>query len=498
MRVCCLCPETQRFALKGYSRFACKVSVAGVCVSQLQSDHACPHKTVIELNAVMDLDAAGQGAPGVQNGTRGNFWMRMLREACLAPSLINGGAGCATQSLRDIDYRLRMRGMGSIWQAGYGPEGLASYDPSTIRAMTPGEALKHLMQGRDVSETARHHKGNHMVRHGNKEQGVYDRNRSYAMPTIQERLVDVADQRKALYDRVKIARRDVPLLRWRWALECITSGRYWDGPRSRCSWLFLRRAFEAIRLNQSFAAADQRLQYKDSVVFESVVYNNRATLKQALMNAMPTGTRVIRVRALQNYDPPTAEELPFKKDDVITLVATTRAGWRALGFSCKQGTNIAPPTYFIKDHGDGDYLLLGCIASAVQDPPVGLKWEEIKAEEGKDAAAKPKNSHEIKNLRLAKALLTKREFTRSEFELFGLFDLTLSCYVQVGAPGEGLKYLKPVDPYGLDAEEEFIRSKVQGTIGIVHSKMVKIMGPYRAHPVMIPSGRVANLREEQV
>jgi hypothetical protein len=485
-------------ALKCSRRFACKVSVAGVCVSQLQSDHACPHKTVIELNAVMDLDAAVHGAAGVQNGTRANFWMRMLREACVAPSLINGGAGCATQSLRDIDYRLRVRGMGSIWNVGEGPDGLANYDPSAIRTMTPGEALKHLMQGRDVSETARHHKGNHMVRHGNTEQGVYDRNRSYAMPTIQERLVDVADQRKALYDRVKIARRDVPLLRWRWALECITSGRYWDGPRSKCSWLFLRRAFEAIRLNQSFAAADQRLQYKDSVKFESVVYNNRATLKQALVNATPTGTRVIRVRALQNYDPPTAEELPFKKDDVITLVATTRAGWRALGFSCNPGTNIAPPTFFTKDHGDGDYLLLGCISSAVQDPPVGLKWEEMKAEEGKDGAAKPKNRHEIKNPRLAKALQTKLEFTRAEFQSFGLFELSPSCYIQVGEAGEGVKYLKPVDPCGLDAEEDVIRSKVQGNIGIVHSKMVKIMGPYRAHPVMIPSGRVANLREEQV
>ena len=456
-------------------------------------------KPVIELNAVTDLDAVVQGVPALQNGSRANFWLRMLREACLAPSLINGGAGCATQSLRELDFRLRGRGMGSIWQAGNPADGLAAYDPSTIRSLTPGDALKWLMQGRDVSETARHHKGNHMVRHGNKEQGVYDRNRSYAMPTIQERLVDVEDQRKALYDRVNIARRDVPLLRWRWALECITSGRYWDdtAPRSRFSILFLRRAFEAIRLNQSFAVADERLQYKQtSAFFDGVEFHDRAKLKQALSNAIPTGTRVIRVRALTAYDPPTAEELAFKKDDVITVVATTRAGWRALGFSHKEA-NIAPPSYLSRERDDGDYVLLGCISSAVQDPPVGLKWEEIKAEEGQDAAAKPKNRIEIKNPRLAEALQTKLEFTRAEFELFGLWELSLSCYIQTGEAGSDMKYFKPVDPCGPNAELEVRRFKVQGSIGIVHSKMVKIMGPYRAHAVELPSGRVANLREEQ-
>ena len=57
------------------------------------------------------------------------------------------------------------------------------------------------MQGRDVSETARHHKNHpHMVRHDNKQQGVYERNRTYAMPTVAERLVEVAEQRKVRTD----------------------------------------------------------------------------------------------------------------------------------------------------------------------------------------------------------------------------------------------------------------------------------------------------------
>ena len=139
---------------------------------------------------------------------------------------------------------------------------MSAYDPSSIRSLPPGDALKFLMQCRDVAETARHHKNNHMVRHGNKEQGVYDRNRAYAMPTVLERLADVGDQRQLLHDRVKVAARDVPLLRWRWALECITSGRYWDdiNPTSTFSGMFMRRAFTAIRLNHAHQRADEELQ----------------------------------------------------------------------------------------------------------------------------------------------------------------------------------------------------------------------------------------------
>ena len=218
-----------------------------------------------------------------QRGAGANFWLRILREACVAPSLINGGAGCTSQNLREIDFRLRALGMGSIWQAGLNGNPMASYDPSTIRSLTPSDALKLLMQGRDVSETARHHKNNHMVRHDNKQQGVYDRNRSYAMPTVAERMVEVEDQRKVLYDRVNIARRDVPLLRWRWALECITSGRYWDdsAPHSRFSFMFFRRAFTSIRLNDAFASADRHIVDKGRdarAVFESVSYNDRYTV----------------------------------------------------------------------------------------------------------------------------------------------------------------------------------------------------------------------------
>ena len=52
-------------------------------------------------------------------------------------------------TLRDVDYRLRAMGMGSIWQA---PNGRAEvirqrHDPKSVRSLTPGDALKVLMQG---------------------------------------------------------------------------------------------------------------------------------------------------------------------------------------------------------------------------------------------------------------------------------------------------------------------------------------------------------------
>ena len=147
--------------------------------------------------------------------------------------------------------------------------------------------------------------------------------------------------------------------------------------------------------------------------------------------------RIFRVKALETYDRPTAEELPLQEDDIITICATTRAEWKVLGFSYKPETNIAPRWYFHKDAsgmsgGDGsDYLLLGTMSRAVDDAPC--------------EAAGPSSS-------------------RGE----------------VAAPSD------------------IKRFKITGTIGIVHSRMVKVMWAHRGHKVEIPSGRVANLREDQV
>jgi hypothetical protein len=137
-----------------------------------------------------------------------------------------------------------------------------------------------------------------------------------------------------LLERINVARRDAPLLRWRAAVESITCGRYWDpDPSARISFLFLRRAFAAIRSQHAFARAERALQERAPLDKEAALllqqaapFSDRAKMKQALANALPVGMRVLRVRALQTYEPATAEELAFRQDDVITICATTKAG----------------------------------------------------------------------------------------------------------------------------------------------------------------------------
>ena len=548
----------------------------------------------LEINAVTDLGAViGEQGPLGSGGANANFWLRVLREACVAPSLINGGAGVTTQTLRDVDYRLRAMGMGSIWQAPNGRAGgdqTSWYDPKSVRSLTPGDALKVLMQGRDVAETARHHRNNHMHRHQGEKQGTYDRNRSYAMPTIQERLVEVGEQRSVLYDRIKIARRDVPLLRWRWAVECITSGRYWDhsAPRRDAQsseaeaaaaddaaqaaaaailedsfpLRFLRRAFDAVRLQRAYAVADQCLQHEDKqkgVVFEGIRLYDRARLRQSFEKAVPTGLRVLRVRAKMDYEPATAAELAFSKDDVISLVATTEAGWRALGFTSKQWPHkkLAPRSYFANENDeasgaeDEDYLLLGSITIVAEDPPPRICSQAILRQV---ASGGVKTLHELWDKLLSTAAAAaerEREQQRAAREQLKLDaadkkkaggGATVTAAAAKARNDEKGRTLtataaQKMNPFPSknsmkqcldflrrnrrvlrdnsaafvlgeqgfseqedENEEEDIKPfKVSGDIGVVHSRMVRALRGVggRTSRVDIPSGRVANLREDQ-
>ena len=170
-----------------------------------------------------------------------------------------------------------------------------------IRSMEPGEAIAFLMQSRDVSETARHHQGNHMVRHDGNEMGIYDRSRNYAMRTVVERLEEVTETRAELQVRVDMARRNVPMLRWKLALEAISSGRYID--LARCSTRMMRRAFARLR----------------------------STPERAL------GYRVQFVKAKCDYpggldtDAGGGEKMVVGKGGSLAVCATTPQGWEALG-----------------------------------------------------------------------------------------------------------------------------------------------------------------------
>ena len=120
-------------------------------------------------------------AQGVKNA----WWENLLRQACISPHLINGGGGCASQ-IKELDRKLRT----SALRAMQAMEQLHPGRSEQIRSLTVEQAINVLMEARHVSETARHHAGNHMVRHDNTQAGVYNHARSFAMPTV--------DQRRAL------------------------------------------------------------------------------------------------------------------------------------------------------------------------------------------------------------------------------------------------------------------------------------------------------------
>jgi hypothetical protein len=204
----------------------------------------------LEMHAVKDIrdmfqrsaaEANGGNGNGNGNGvstTRANFWLRVLRETCIAPSLINGGANCTPQ-LREIDARLRsVNGFWALSGLLGGRQDAAGREAEEIRSMTPSDALRVLMQARDVKDTSRHH-NSHMVRHDAAHQGVYDRSRAYAMPTVQERLGEVTSTKEELEACISGVDRAVPHLRWKMAVDAITSGRYMDLTRSSLGRLFV-------------------------------------------------------------------------------------------------------------------------------------------------------------------------------------------------------------------------------------------------------------------
>jgi len=56
---------------------------------------------------------------------------------------------------------------------------------------------------------------------------------------------------------------------------------------------------------------------------------------------------------------------------------------------------------------------------------IGLSWEEI-------GPATPETGKEIENLRLSRALQTKHDFSRDEFDKFGILNLSDKSYIKVG------------------------------------------------------------------
>jgi len=153
----------------------------------------------LEVCAVADVQTAGGGGSDDEEagardapvqpalGSKAVFWEALLRQCCISPMLLNGGSGCHSQ-IKELDRRLRDRLRDRMLSGALSAEEQYPGMSQRIRSLTVEQAISTLMEARHVSETARHHKGNHMVRHDNTHTGVYDRSRTYAMPTIDQRL----------------------------------------------------------------------------------------------------------------------------------------------------------------------------------------------------------------------------------------------------------------------------------------------------------------------
>lgn len=106
----------------------------------------------LEMHAVKELMGVIEGGAeaarrDVRKGAT-KFWVRVLREASIAPAIVN-------RQMRDLDARLRSQGVCLAGLLG----GAGEEEAGQIRSMEPGEAISMLMQARNVSEVARHHEG---------------------------------------------------------------------------------------------------------------------------------------------------------------------------------------------------------------------------------------------------------------------------------------------------------------------------------------------------
>jgi hypothetical protein len=106
---------------------------------------------------------------------------------------------------------------------------------------------------------------------------------------------------------------------------------------------------------------------------------------------------------------------------------------RRLAFSIKNGNGLQTPPCEVKRNGLNDaYSTFNLTSTA----PNGLKWVEI----GSD---KPKVGTEIVNEPLALALQYKTQFTRAEFDKFGVSQLNQDSYIQ-GKAGDR-RYFRPAE-----------------------------------------------------
>ena len=162
--------------------------------------------------------------------------LRLLREICITPMLINGGLG-ATSQLRAIDALMTAHNERSTFQ---NHTTRVNGDLVTItgrRIMSCNQALQFLTQHKEAARTDADMVTTAVVGGG---RGVTNRDRAVESPEqrFSSAEVDVESATKALKELSKQRAK----ARWHLALEHVTSGRYSDGRvhQFSCLWAWRR------------------------------------------------------------------------------------------------------------------------------------------------------------------------------------------------------------------------------------------------------------------
>ena len=246
---------------------------------------------VARTNALLEAGSAARSSGGALLVTG----LRLLREASVAMQLLGGGGGVSEQ-LKAIDEiaRAQLQALGSPYAAGAADP--ADVNEVRLKCMTPSQALQSLGSlDRRATEAAHasslynaQHRGD-FQRHSNQRQRVYDRSRSYAMESLDEKFEQAEAKREELEQEAVAERWLAATRRWQWALERVTTGALLcrgaeadasaeadvspgpgPGPKpplgGRFAWLWLHRAVLLHAADERLRAAEAALARAEAAV----------------------------------------------------------------------------------------------------------------------------------------------------------------------------------------------------------------------------------------
>ena len=186
--------------------------------------------------------------------------LQYMRDLCLSPSILSGGAGCASQLAKLDRFVRNAGGVGGAGTVGDDVPGSAATE-AKFRPATAAEARDILMRAEALAAYSGSDKlgmNSDFVRHGDKYRRNYASNRSFAMESVKERLKTLDERLVAL--RKTIAQRaHLPSLRWQWAAKSVASGLYCPTTSGGLAALSLRQ-FRRLASRMRLLAEIERLE----------------------------------------------------------------------------------------------------------------------------------------------------------------------------------------------------------------------------------------------